>query len=121
MKNLNNNSEIEVSTVKLLAPVLKNNFPGYPAYPVQEDIYSSYHEMKDLDPEDISKTKEHNGNIKLNRIKNFNEDISGYELDVPGSEMDDKMEEIGSEDEENNYYSIGGYGQANLDEINSIR
>jgi hypothetical protein len=25
-----------------------------------------------------------------------------------GAELDDKQEEIGSEDEENNYYSIGG-------------
>ncbi len=29
-------------------------------------------------------------------------------LDVPGSELDDDMEDIGEEDEENNYYSLGG-------------
>ncbi|WP_295125834.1 hypothetical protein [uncultured Chitinophaga sp.] len=29
-------------------------------------------------------------------------------LDVPGDELDDDMEEIGEEDEENNYYSLGG-------------
>lgn len=28
--------------------------------------------------------------------------------DVPGAELDDKQEEIGSEDEENNYYSLDG-------------
>ena len=32
------------------------------------------------------------------------------ELDVPGAELDDQQEEIGSEDEENNYYSVGGEG-----------
>ena len=32
-------------------------------------------------------------------------DFSGDELDVPGSELDDEQEKIGSEDEENNSYS----------------
>ena len=32
-------------------------------------------------------------------------DFSGDELDVPGSELDDQQEQIGSEDEENNSYS----------------
>ena len=32
-------------------------------------------------------------------------DKSGRDLDVPGSEDDDEMEDIGSEDEENNNYS----------------
>lgn len=29
-------------------------------------------------------------------------------LDVPGADLDDEMEDIGEEDEENNYYSLGG-------------
>ncbi|GAB3217721.1 hypothetical protein J0A67_01090 [Algoriphagus aestuariicola] len=32
-------------------------------------------------------------------------DFAGEELDVPGSELDDDQEAIGSEDEENNLYS----------------
>jgi hypothetical protein len=32
----------------------------------------------------------------------------GNDLDVPGSEADDANEQIGEEDEENNYYSLGG-------------
>lgn len=35
-------------------------------------------------------------------------DFSGDDLDVPGSEDDDAAERIGSEDEENNLYSLGG-------------
>lgn len=35
-------------------------------------------------------------------------DFSGDDLDVPGSEDDDASENIGSEDEENNLYSLGG-------------
>ncbi|MFZ9388793.1 MAG: hypothetical protein ACO25B_13015 [Chitinophagaceae bacterium] len=32
-------------------------------------------------------------------------DLSGSDLDIPGSELDDENEAIGEEDEENNYYS----------------
>lgn len=32
-------------------------------------------------------------------------DLSGSDLDIPGSELDDDNEAIGEEDEENNYYS----------------
>lgn len=43
-------------------------------------------------------------------------DFSGKDLDVPGSELDDKNEAIGSEDEENNPYSLGGDDRENLEE-----
>ncbi len=35
-------------------------------------------------------------------------DKSGSDLDIPNSEADDIQEDIGSEDEENNFYSLGG-------------
>lgn len=38
--------------------------------------------------------------------KGFGEDRTGSDLDVPGSELDNKNERIGEEDEENNPYSI---------------
>lgn len=44
----------------------------------------------------------------LNEEDSINEDMSGKDLDVPGSEEDDADENIGEEDEENNYYSLGG-------------
>lgn len=37
-------------------------------------------------------------------------------LDVPGEEQDDLNESLGEEDEENNYYSLGGDRQENLEE-----
>jgi hypothetical protein len=40
---------------------------------------------------------------------------TGADLDVPGSELDDQQENVGSEDE-NNYYSIGGDNHNDLDE-----
>jgi len=36
------------------------------------------------------------------------DDMTGEDLDVPGSSADDADELIGEEDEENNYYSLGG-------------
>lgn len=33
---------------------------------------------------------------------------AGEDLDVPGAELDDAQEKRGAEDEENNYYSLGG-------------
>lgn len=38
----------------------------------------------------------------------FGEELSGADMDVPGSEADDADELLGEEDEENNYYSLGG-------------
>jgi hypothetical protein len=40
----------------------------------------------------------------------------GQELDVPGADLDDADEAIGEEDEENNYYSIGGDDHNDLEE-----
>ena len=60
-------------------------------------------------PEDIHRTK------KLNKA-DLDYEYSDHDLDVPGSELDDEMEIIGSEDEENNYYSIGGDDHDDLDE-----
>jgi len=94
----------------------ENDLPGYPTYPSSEDIFNKYQEEKDINPEDISETKELNEKAGKNRVKDQSEDASGSDLDVPGSELDDEMEDIGSEDEENNYYSIGGDEHSDLDE-----
>jgi hypothetical protein len=89
---------------------------GYPVYPESEDIYSKCREERELDPEDISKSKESpEKKIKSNE-KDFNDDVSGSDLDVPGSELDDNQEIIGNEDEENNYYSLGGDDHNDLEE-----
>lgn len=37
------------------------------------------------------------------------------QLDVPGEELDDDNEDVGEEDEENNYYSLGSDSKNNLD------
>jgi len=83
--------------------------PGYPTYPAGEDIYSQGKEEQEINPEDISAMKEN----EMNNEKDFMTDLSGSDLDVPGSELDDAQEEIGSEDEENNLYSLGGDNHEN--------
>jgi hypothetical protein len=46
-------------------------------------------------------------------------DFSGNDLDVPGVEDDDQQESVGSEDEENNSYSLGGDDHNDLEEDKS--
>ena len=58
---------------------------------------------------DIFNQQEHvsldgDGNPILNEQPD--EERMGDDLDVPGSAADDAMEKIGSEDEENNFYSL---------------
>jgi hypothetical protein len=95
----------------------KTNLPGYPPYPVGEDIYKRAKEEGEIDPEDVSKIKSLNESDPddLNE-KDFNDNVSGGDLDVPGSELDDQQKSVGSEDEENDYYSLGGDDHNDLEE-----
>ena len=61
------------------------DLPGYPHYPDKEDIYEK-EKKEPLEDEDAN-------------------NADGPDLDVPGSELDDKDEAIGEEDEENNLFS----------------
>ena len=67
-----------------------------PIYNKEEDIYSQEKEIPfEEDENDISPEGD---------------------LDIPGSELDDSDEKIGEEDEENNYYSLGGDDHNDLEE-----
>ena len=95
--------------------VFDEDLPGN--YPAEEDIFRQGLIDSDIDPEDISKVKS-----EIEREtggwneKSFDEDLVGDDLDVPGSEDDDADEAIGREDEENNYYSLGGDNHEDLEE-----
>lgn len=43
-------------------------------------------------------------------------DVAGGDLDIAGADSDDPMKEIGEEDEENNYYSLGSNSNDNITE-----
>lgn len=83
------------------------NADGYPLYPPNEDIYNQGQLESDLDPDDLTHKKAPNELPDAPNEKDFNDDKTGTDLDIPGAELDDDMEDVGSEDEENNYYSLG--------------
>jgi hypothetical protein len=92
----------------------ETNMAGYPKYPPSEDIYAQFEEELILNPEDLTEPLK---NHKAPKTKGFLEKhLDEEDLDVPGAELDDAQEDIGSEDEENNYYSLGGDNHNNLDE-----
>ena len=93
----------------------KKDFPGYKVYPSSEDIFSTIKEEHDINPEDRT-IKIPNEKAGTWNEKDFNDDPTGSDLDIPGSELDDNEEKIGSEDEENNYYSLGGDNHNDLEE-----
>ncbi len=78
-------------------------FPGYRKYPAKEDIYMREKRVP-LDADGLEE------NVRQH-IPPLDQD-----LDVPGAELDDANELIGEEDEENNYYSLGGDNHHDLEE-----
>lgn len=78
----------------------KDEYPENVKYPKDEDIYNQ--EKKETLKED-------------EQSENEPDDLAA-DLDIPGTELDDADEMIGREDEENNYYSLGGDNHNDLDE-----
>ena len=74
----------------------EEQFPGYPQYSAEEDIYNQEEKIPLEDEDDDQSLSDG--------------------LDVPGAELDDAGEVTGNEDEENNYYSLGGDDHSDLDE-----
>jgi hypothetical protein len=99
----------------------QNGFPGYPHYPQGEDIYYQSTEETEIDPEKPHGQKTPPEDPNTPNEKNFTDDVSGSDLDVPGAELDNEQENIGSEDEENNHYSLGGDNHENLEEDQGLR
>jgi hypothetical protein len=60
----------------------------------------------DVDEDDLAVLNSTNGEIGVPQNVS-NEDMEN-DMDIPGTELDDENEAIGEEDEENNYYSLGG-------------
>jgi hypothetical protein len=78
-----------------------------PIYSEDEDIYKKEKEVA-FDEDGLGNASKVKSKIKK----------EGDDLDVPGSELDDADEAIGEEDEENNYYSVGGDDHQDLEEDN---
>lgn len=91
-------------------------FPGYPQYPDDEDIYVKSKDLTSINPDDLDEIDTQKDILDVTNEDDSVEIHTGNDLDVPGSELDDQMEDVGSEDEENNYYSIGGDLHEDLEE-----
>ncbi|MCB0657366.1 MAG: hypothetical protein KDC57_14575 [Saprospiraceae bacterium] len=117
-----------------MKPKPKSDKRGYPRYPDNEDIYRNEEKVQlegsrkpenpKPNPSQLNKPENQIGDTEAaekenKRIytdkedddwneANFDQERTGEDLDVPGSEADDDQEDIGEEDEENNYYSLGG-------------
>jgi len=72
----------------------------------QSDSEVTDEDLQALGPKDQSMNMGEDERILKNRV--WPVDMAGEDLDVPGAELDDRNEAIGSEDEENNSYSLGG-------------
>jgi hypothetical protein len=92
------------------------DLPGYEHYPEEEDIYNQALEETEIDPEDTSKMKTDNPDPEAMNEKDFEESVTGEDLDVPGNEQDEENISDVLPDEENNYYSLGGDNHDNLEE-----
>jgi hypothetical protein len=129
----------------------ETDLPGYPHYPVVEDIMNSPEKKIGLDiensdqplikedllepddvlidldaetelvpgtssdvtEEEIMELGDKNKDLDLGDDETFPGDLPEDDILIPGAELDDLGEKNGSEDEENNYYSLGGDNHEN--------
>ena len=90
------------------------DFPGYPHYPPSEDIFRQERELDTDVPKNrgvLSPSLPGDPNEK-----DFLGNMTGEDLDVPGNTADESKDNAGNEDEENNYYSLGGDRHNDLEE-----
>ena len=91
----------------------KGEMPGQPLSD-EGDLGIQMGTEADVTDDDLAILNSENEEIGLPQNVS-NEDLN-TDLDVPGSELDDENENIGEEDEENNYYSLGGDRQESNEE-----
>jgi len=88
-----------------------------PEAPVTEDQPGRYdfteEDLQALGPIDLSLDL---GDDEQLKQRTQPVDFAARDLDIPGTELDDNAESTGSEDEENNPYSLGGDAHSDLEE-----
>ena len=94
----------------------KISLEGYPSFPPKDDIYNKLQKEDFVDTDGVFQNNRDRGTLEYPHEIDFQHVIRDRDLDIPGAELDDEQESIGSEDEENNYYSIGGDNHDNLEE-----
>ena len=76
----------------------------------------NYNSSEDIYNQDDKLSLDIDGNVENPNIV----DDMEMNLDVPGSELDNSEEKIGSGDEENNYWSLGGENHEDLEQSEDI-
>ncbi len=77
----------------------------------------NYNSSEDIYNQDDKLSLDIDGNIENPNVETDDMEMN---LDVPGSELDNSEEKIGSEDEENNYWSLGGENHEDLEQSEDI-
>jgi hypothetical protein len=91
----------------------KNENQNSAEMPVEDEINMVQGTEADVTAEDIEVL---DSTDNINQTSKLDKTEENTDLDIPGSELDDKDEELGEEDEENNYYSLGGDRHEDLEE-----
>lgn len=73
---------------------------------LEDDLELSTGNDADVNSDDLAALN--STDAEIGRPQNVSNEDLNTDLDVPGSELDDEDEARGEEDEENNYYSLGG-------------
>jgi hypothetical protein len=84
--------------------------------PVEENNDLDIRPGTDADVDDDDLAVLNSTNNEIGTPQNISTEDLETDLDIPGSELDDDNESIGEEDEENNYYSLGGDRHENQEE-----
>lgn len=103
-----------------LNTAVENDQPIVNAPANQESSMELNEENSDLTKDDFqalaSEEIHAGGDDEILRKRIWPVDFAANDLDIPGSEQDDAQELVGSEDEENNSYSVGGDRHDDLEE-----
>ncbi len=89
---------------------------GYPTYPFEQNVAQKLQEEINVNSLNAMAFQGLDKNLKSFNEQNKLGDYTANDMDIPGTELDDTDEAIGSEDEENNHYSLGGDNHNDLDE-----
>jgi hypothetical protein len=116
MKIMNNNEDNYKLPVKQIDNEVIEKRKGFLLYLNNEDLFNKFQIEDNTNPDDLSDIDISSDIIENDNERDLDSELMGDNLDVPGSELDDQEENIGSEDEENNYYSIGGENHDSLEE-----
>jgi hypothetical protein len=107
---------------KASAKAMEDEIPKTPIAAALDEKAAWDKAMRGVDDEEIELVEGNDADLTEEEVDELERDgITDHnfhpdELDIPGAELDDESEEIGEEDEENNYYSLGGDDKENLEE-----